>query len=211
MNSGFQIRFGIMRSQLIQQFPMPVTSSQDVKIHLQDKTWDDFEQLDRIFSGVQVKKSFFRGEIVIQMPGQDHEIFSRIIFFLLSTYCVNRQIQFIPTGSFTQKNPPEAAAEADESYCFNTRKSIPDLSIEIVFSSGNESKLAIYQALKVPEVWFWEDGVLRLYRLTNAGYRITDRSEIPELQNLDIAAFSRSVLIAETDMLRAVEEINRLN
>ena len=79
---------------------MPVTQAQDFKIHLTGKTWDDFEHLDRIFEGVKVKKSFFRGEIAVQMPGQEHEIFSRIIFFLLSTYCVAQGVQFIPTGSF---------------------------------------------------------------------------------------------------------------
>ena len=65
--------------------------------------------------------------------------------------------------------------------------------------------------LEVPEVWFWEDGVFRLYRLDRQNYRVIEYSEIPELQNLDIARFSQCVLIAQTDMLRAVEELSQLH
>ncbi|HTL89402.1 MAG TPA: Uma2 family endonuclease, partial [Leptolyngbya sp.] len=43
--------------------------------------------------------------------------------------------------------------------------------MEVVFTSGNEGKLTRYQALGVPEVWFWEDGVLKLYHLRETGYQ----------------------------------------
>jgi Uma2 family endonuclease len=46
----------------------------------------------------------------------------------------------------------EAALEADESYCFGEVKAIPDLSIEVIFTSGSAAKLRLYQALGVPEV-----------------------------------------------------------
>lgn len=172
---------------------------------LSNKTWQDFEQIERLFEGTHARLSFFNGEIQIRMPGQAHELFSRILFFLLSTYCLDRRIPFIPTGSFTQKRPEVAAAEADESYCFGSRKAIPDLSIEITFTSGSESKLDKYRALGVPEVWFWEDGVLRLHRLRGTGYESITESEIDELRELNIALFAQCVLIAETDMIRAVD------
>jgi len=55
----------------------------------------------------------------------------------------------------TQEKKGIVSVEADESFCLETVKPIPDLSIEVVFSSSTVSKLARYQALGVPEVWFW--------------------------------------------------------
>ncbi|MEG4506483.1 Uma2 family endonuclease [Microcoleus sp. F6_B4] len=40
-----------------------------------------------------------------------------------------------------------------------TKKAIPDLAIEVVFTSGGIDKLQLYKRLGIPEVWFWEDGV----------------------------------------------------
>ncbi|MEG4861396.1 Uma2 family endonuclease [Microcoleus sp. K1-B6] len=80
-----------------------------------------------------------------------------------------------------------------------------DLSIEVVFTSGNESKLNRYQALGVPEVWLWEDGVFCLYHLRSHGYEKIDQSEI--LPDLDINLLSRCLLIASR--VEAVQEWRR--
>jgi hypothetical protein len=37
------------------------------------------------------------------MPGAAHELFKSIIGFLLETFLFNRQTEFKPTGSMTQK------------------------------------------------------------------------------------------------------------
>ncbi|MCY7273221.1 MAG: Uma2 family endonuclease, partial [Phormidesmis sp. CAN_BIN44] len=92
----------------------------------------------------------------------------------------------------------------DESYCIGKVKPIPDLSIEVVFTSGGEGKLPLYQALGVPEVWFWEDGVLRLHHLKEAGYQRIDSSELPGLENLDIDFLRRCIMMAETDVVEAI-------
>lgn len=68
-----------------------------------------------------------------------------------------------------QEKAEEAFGQADQSYYFGQSKPIPDLSIEMVFTSDGIDKLARYQVLGVPEVWFWEDGVFSLYRLRDGG------------------------------------------
>jgi len=75
----------------------------------------------------------------------------------------------------------------------------------VVFTSGSTAKLKRYQALGVPEVWFWEDGLLTLHHLGESGYTRIYKSQIPELANLDIELLSRCVLIGETDWLGAVQ------
>ena len=123
--------------------------------------------------------SYFDRTIEILMPGQAHETFSRIIGWMLTYFLAAKQIQFTPTGAVTQERAGIAAVQADESYCIGGIKPIPDLSIEVVFTSGSINKLDRYLALGVTEVWFWEDGVLTLYHLRDAGYENIQQSELP--------------------------------
>lgn len=102
------------------------------------------------------------------------------------------------------------SAQAGESYCFGHSKPIPDLVA--VFSSGALSKLSRYRALGIPEVWFWQDGLFRLYRLKDGDYVQVTRSEIPELAGLDMNVLTRCVLMGQTSRLDAANEFrNKLS
>jgi len=71
------------------------------------------------------------------------------------------------------------------------------------------AKLKRYQALRVPEVWFWQDGLLTLYRLRDGGYRQIERSQFLELAELDLALFTRCILMGETSWLGAATEFRK--
>lgn len=187
-----------------------LTKTTDQRYIYHDRTWEQFKQLQRGFEGLLgVRLSYYEGTIELLMPGRDHELFSRIIGYLIMTFCFDRGIRCIPTGSMTQEREGVSAVQADESYCIGEPKPTPDLSIEIIFTSGNVSKLAKYRALGVPEVWFLEDGVFALYRLTDEAYERIQRSQIPALEELDLALLTRCVLMAETDELEAVTAFRR--
>lgn len=109
----------------------------------------------------------------------------------------------------TQEKEGEASAQADKSYCIGEAKTIPALSIEVIFTSGSVNKLARYRALGVPEVWFWEDGVMKLHHLRADGYERIAQSEISGLDQLDINFLRRCILIAETDFSEAVRVFQR--
>jgi Uma2 family endonuclease len=96
--------------------------------------------------------------------------------------------------------------EPDESYCLGTRKSVPDLAIEITVTSGGIDTLEIYRRVGVQEVWFWEiyrrvgvqevwfweDGVISVYCLRPTGYELVSKSELlPELDLRSIEFYSR--------------------
>jgi Uma2 family endonuclease len=80
------------------------------------------------------------------------------------------------------------------------------LLIEIIVTSGTISKLDLYKALGIDEVWFWEDGVLNLYHLTEGDYQPVDCSQIPALHRLDISILSQCILLGETNWNLAVRE-----
>jgi Uma2 family endonuclease len=173
-------------------------------------TWEQFKFIQKGFDGSPgVRLFYYDGAIEILMPGQEHETFSRIIGYLVTTFLVEQGIFFQPTGAMTQEKEGVVSAQADESYCIGSVKSIPDLSIEVVFTSGGVSKLERYKALGVPEVWFWEDGLLKLYHLREGSYESIDRSQLPGLNNLDFELLRRCILMAETDAGEAIRTFRR--
>ncbi len=129
-------------------------------------TWAGFQLVRQ---GLQdspgAKLAFYDGVIEILMPGELHEIVAHIIGYLVTTFLTEKGIEFVPTRQKDQQREGVASVQADESYCLGKSKPIPDLSIEVVLTSGGTSKLRRYQALGVKEVWFWQDGVFDLYQM----------------------------------------------
>jgi Uma2 family endonuclease len=173
-------------------------------------TWEQFKFIQKGFDGSPgVRLFYYDGAIEILMPGQDHETFARVIGYLVTSFLVEQGIFFKPTGAMTQESSGVVSVQADESYCIGSVKPIPDLSIEVVFTSGGISKLERYKALGVPEVWFWEDGSLKLYHLQDSSYQDIDRSELPGLSELDLDVLRRCILMAETDAGEAIRAFRR--
>jgi len=173
-------------------------------------TWEQFKFIQKGFDGSPgVRLFYYDGTIEILMPGREHEIFASIIGYLVTTFLTEKGIFFQPTRSMTQEKEGVVSAQADESYCLGSVKSIPDLSIEVVFTSGNTSKLERYKALGVPEVGFWEDGLLKLYHLRDGSYELIPRSQLPGLSELDIDLLKRCILMAETDAGEAIRTFRR--
>jgi Uma2 family endonuclease len=173
----------------------------DVRTIQRGKTWAQFEHLQQGFENTRgVKLSFYNNTIEILMPSIAHELFKKIIAILVEAFLLDRQIDFKPTGSATQKREGVGSIEADESYEIQGFK----LSIEVNFTSGDPAKLDFYQALGVSEVWFWEDGILAVYVLESGGYRQVSHSQIPALASIDLSVLAECILIGETSTLDAV-------
>lgn len=173
-------------------------------------TWERFKLIEAGFSeSPGVKLFYYRGELEIVTVSPEHEIFGRVIGMLIQTFFLELDVEFTPTGSMTQERIGEASAQADESYCIGDLKSVPDLSIEIIFTSGSIQKLTRYQALQVPEVWFWEDGLFSLYHLRTNGYERIYQSELPHLKDLDLGLLTQCVLKSQTSRVEAVKMLKQ--
>jgi Uma2 family endonuclease len=181
-------------------------------------TWESFRLVQRGLSeSPGARLSYYDGMIEILMPGELHEVFAHIIGYLVTTFLLEKGITFVPTRQKDQEREGVASVQADESYCLGKSKPVADLSIEVVHTSGGSSKLQRYQALGVPEVWFWEDGTLSLYHLRGdpggiceaARYEPITRSELPGLSDLNIDLLRRCILMAETDFVGAVRMLRQ--
>ncbi|MFP4296836.1 MAG: Uma2 family endonuclease [Spirulinaceae cyanobacterium] len=186
------------------------SSSTEQRFVYSGLTWPQFKLIETGFDqSPGVRLAYYHQTLEIFMPGREHEVFSRLIAFLIGLFCLEKGIEFEPTGSMTQQREGEVSLQGDESYCFGDSKPIPDLAIEVIFTSGGPDKLERYQALGLPEVWFWQDGLFSLYRLQGDRYEKISRSAIPELETLDIALLTRCVLKAQTSRLEAAREFRQ--
>jgi Uma2 family endonuclease len=187
-----------------------LNTTTDQRIVLHERTWEQFKLIQKGFEGSPSPHLFYyNGTIEILMPGEDHEFFKTIIGFLIELFLIEKGIEFIPAGSMTQERQGTASTQADESYWIERKTVVPDLSIEVVFTSGGSNKLERYKALGVPEVWFWEDGLFALYHLREENYERIYCSELPGLIDLDIELLSRCILMTQTSRVEAVREFRQ--
>jgi Uma2 family endonuclease len=158
-------------------------------------TWEQLEQLDLILEHTGNRLTYIDGIVEIMAPPSEaHESPKATVSDLLGVFLRERDIRFYRRGSETQGQKKDGARiEPDECYSIGSKKTIPDLAIEITVTSGGINKLAIYARLQVPEVWFWEDGTIEVYCLReNDLYEKTINSElIPDLDIELVAEHSR--------------------
>jgi Uma2 family endonuclease len=185
--------------------PPPDPNWREDQLLLLEGSWEKFELIQQgCEDNKGLRLSYFDGTIELLMPGLLHEIFSHAIGTLLTIFLAHQGLLFFAMGQTDQKKKPIAAAQPDQSYSVGSLKKIPDLAIEVVFTSGGINKLAKYQAIGVAEVWFWEDGTLSLYRLRGKVYETIKQSELDGLKDLDLAVLKRHIMMAETDLGEAV-------
>jgi Uma2 family endonuclease len=179
----------------------PVVPKDSLQIY-GDRTWEQFKLIQQgLEDSPGVRLFFFEGIVEVLMPGRYHEVFKRSIGVLIEAFLFDREIESNLTGSMDREKEGSASAQPDESYEIGPYK----LVVEVTVTSGTIAKLELYKALGIDEVWFWQDGVLRLYHLMDGGYQAIDRSHIPELAGIDVAVLSKCILMGETSWVGAVK------
>lgn len=161
---------------------------------LSNVTWETLEKLDADLAGTGARLTYLDGCLEIMSPlSEEHEEPKNTLGQLLEIYMRMKNIRFYGRGSTTIGiKELGARKEPDESYCLSTRKSVPDLAIEVIVTSGGIDILEIYRRVGVREVWFWEDGVISVYCLRTTGYELVSKSELlPELDLRSLEFYSR--------------------
>ncbi|MEG4940691.1 Uma2 family endonuclease [Microcoleus sp. F4-D5] len=175
-------------------------------------TWEQFEAIESLMAdspGLRI--TYLDGWIEFMTVGEAHESFKKAIAILLEAYFFELGIEFFPVGIATRRDRArDVSFEPDESYYIGSRKEHPDLAVEVTITSGSTNKLAKYLRLRIPEVWFWENNQLAVYRLRQDDYEQISRSEF--LPELDLALLVRCVLMpsiieARREFLNGVRQV----
>jgi len=165
------------------------------KLVLDGISWEKLEQIESTFQDVEgVRFIYLDGDLEIVMsPSREHEEAKSTIGLLLEAYMRTKKIRFYTRGSATLGNKEiTGRKEPDESYNIYSKKDIPDLIIEVIVTSGDINILEIYRRLAIPEVWFWEDGVLTIYTLKENQYLKVNQSQL--LPDLEIELLTKYIL-----------------
>jgi Uma2 family endonuclease len=174
-------------------------------------TWREFKAVEQLLDRPGYRLSFLDGILEIKlMPGEPHETVKKRIAALVELYLLIAGFDFTPTGSMTlESETGKVKREADESYKLGPGRRLPDLAIEIVFSSGGINQLEAYKRLKIKEVWFWEDGLLEVYHLRGEGntldYEKVSSSE--EVKGIDLDLLLRCInMVNHVDAVKTFQQ-----
>lgn len=169
---------------------------QDNCVTLYDISWEKFEAIAALLKDSKARLTYLDGILEIMTPSPEHEEYKTTIGYLLEVYLRFIGIRFYGRGGYTLGSRELGVrGEPDESYNLETKKEIPDIAIEVVLTSGGVDKLEKYRRWGVPEVWFYRNKQLFIYRLRSDGYEQIFRSEF--LPNLDLDLLVRCLNISD--------------
>ncbi len=156
-------------------------------------SWDEYEAiLQQKANSSAYRISFLNGVLKIMSPSRNHEIIKDFIYLLIVGYCDAIELDYYPLGSTTLKQKDKSVGkEPDTSFCFHNLKPIPDLAVEVIFSSGSVEDLEKYQKLGVKEVWFWLNNRLEIYVLVADRYQKQNHSN--NLADLDVKLLDKYI------------------
>lgn len=181
-----------------------ITTRPEQRLILSGVSWQQYETLrSNLDDFPGLRMTYLEGTLEIMTPAPEHEMSKKAIARLLERYADDMDINLHGLGSTTFRSEAKARGlEPDECYCVGELKDIPDIAIEVVVSSGGIDKLAVYQGLGVPEVWFWKGSKFSVYSFRERGYEAIAKSEF--LPELDLSLLARYV--RPSDQPQAVKE-----
>ena len=153
------------------------------RVILENVTWKELETIiEELGEHRSARIAYDRGILEIMSPLPEHEFDKEIISDLVKALLEQLDVEFISLGSTTFKNQfMEQGLEPDQCFYIKNEALIrgkkrldltidppPDLALEIDITS--RTHLNIYQSLKVPEVWRFENGILRINILQDGVY-----------------------------------------
>jgi Uma2 family endonuclease len=193
-----------MTSALLRDFFQLDANDREEKFITSNVTWQAYESLlTSLGNSSSYRVAYLLGTLEIMSPSRSHELDKENMGRLLEAYLEENRIRFWGLGSTTfRKEDKQAGKEPDKSYCLGTEKDIPDLAIEVIYTSGGVNTLEIYKHLGVGEVWFWQERQLKIYCLQDCNYQQTTQSQL--LPDLDLALLAQYVVIS--DPLEAIIE-----
>ena len=155
-------------------------------------SWPQFDAIAMAFNEIAgVRLTYLDNVLEIMTLSPEHEETKSTIRVLLEAYLREMGIRFYVRGSATLGSREIGGQkEPDESYNLETKKAIPDLVIEVIFTSEAINKLELYRRIGIPELWFWEDGILQIYSLENEYQKVESSRLIP---HLDLALFKKYI------------------
>jgi Uma2 family endonuclease len=159
-------------------------------IVLDHVSWDFYEHLLEEVRDRPIRITYDSGSVEIMAPLDTHEYWKSRIGLLIESMCVERNIDFVPSGSVTLRSEQkEKGLEPDECYYIQNAGVVrfkragdlakyppPDLAIEIDITSRSIPREPIYAALGIPELWRFDGKNLTVLRAADQAHYVSSES-----------------------------------
>jgi Uma2 family endonuclease len=182
------------------------------RVLLYHLSWQDYQTIGRVLHNhPNVRLTYDRESLEIMTTSPEHEVYKKRLGRFFETLAEEFNLPIAPAGNMTfQREDLERGLESDE--CFwiahepqmraklewdPGRDPPPDLVIEIEISRSALSRMSIYAALGVPEVWCFDGETLTVHLLqANGTYGLADQS--PTFPGVSLAGIARFLKPSET-------------
>jgi Uma2 family endonuclease len=159
-------------------------------IQINGVSWDDYVTLlEQLGDCRSTRLAYDQGVLEIRMPGQPNEAINRVLAAIALTLAEEFGFEFNDLGSMTM-NRAALGQGVEPDSCFYIQNAQagqglgreipaelpPDLALEVDIATRSESKLKIYQAMQVPEVWLYRRDAISLRCLIAGEYREVSHS-----------------------------------
>ncbi len=199
-------------------------AGQEPHIFLSGVTWEGYEAFVRgIGAQRSLRITFDRGDMELMTISGRHDFYKHVLRRLVEILTFELDVPVRGYGSATlQRKDIERAIEADEWFYLESEHAVrgkldldmmqdppPDLAIEIEISRSLLSRMPVYAAMKVPELWRFDGETLTAHVLAADGnYQHVERS--PTFPNVPLEELVRfvhmAVSMSENDLVRAFRD-----
>lgn len=176
----------------------------DQRVFLHGVSWQRFlDVLAARGDSSAVRVTYLAGELELMSPSFSHEGIKTTIARLVEAYADELGLDLYGIGSWTLKTKlKKLGIEPDECYSIGKPSRVPELAIEVIWTSGGLDKLEVYRGLGVREVWVWKKEKLAVHVLRADRYVRAARSRL--LPGIDLARVAK--LASRPDQPVAVRE-----
>lgn len=180
------------------------TLTQSEQIQLSGISWQTYQSLLRELNDRRLRLTYDCGILEIMVPSPEHEYYKKLVGRFVETLAEELKISIYPLGSTTfSRQDLNRGLEPDECFYIQRQGAVkgkkridlaqdppPDLVVEIDITSSSVSRLAVYAALGVSEVWRYDGTCLKIYRLQGQEYVLCSRSPtFPKLSAQEVSRF----------------------
>jgi Uma2 family endonuclease len=188
--------------------PGEVVARADGRVTLYGISWAGFEaQLELRGDVAGPRITYLDGAMELMSPSKDHERIKSYLGCLVEAYALHHDVDLSPYGSWLLKaEAKQAGLEPDECYIVGSAQAaeIPDLAIEVVWTSGGLDKLEAYRRIGIREIWFWKNDALTVHVLEGEAYAERSSSAV-------IPGLAAAELLRYLDHPTALQAVRALN
>jgi Uma2 family endonuclease len=195
----------------------------DSAMMISELTWVRYQELlNELGNDRSTRTAYDQGTLEIRMPGETHEIINRLLAKIITTLALELGIEANDFGSTTlNRKSIDRGIEPDSCfYIQNARRGMalkvseslaPDLAIEVDIASSSMGKMAIYQAIGIPEIWLYRRSILSIQCLLNGQY-VDSSTSLSFPVTMEVLNQWLELRKTETDLtvLRSVQQFCRL-